>query len=378
MRKTVNILTQIQSGSDNPLFFIEECDFGVICKSSNCESVYWYDNRGSVGKFYNYFGLEKNIAILKEKKLNEILLNLTIDNARKIKEEIRDLLAFLDFGNYSVSYIESNNEQNKNGYNYYNIVFPKFDNSKFTEEELAEDFKFFFIKSVKERGNYIPPDIVDHSARSFYDAYESHIIATKHKSDLDNLRISFYREQIRSGKRPPIILLTCTSNHSILNSFIIDGHHKAVAYLQEEINPALINITGVASYSEDTINKLKQVSKMLYREQFEYLILSNYASHQLNEEICSDRYLTTYCQNGLVIKKYPNGIIRQKGNYSNNKKNGIIEWFYPDGSIEKREKYEEGRYICTYERYFHDGKLLQKGNENGIIECYDIYGNRIQ
>jgi hypothetical protein len=80
MRDTHNILTQIKAGTKNPLFKVEVCDFGVFCHSFNCESIYWYDNRGSVGKYYNYLGLKKRIALQKEKELNDKLLNLSIDN----------------------------------------------------------------------------------------------------------------------------------------------------------------------------------------------------------------------------------------------------------------------------------------------------------
>ena len=367
---------QIKAGTENPLFTVEVCDFGVFCKSFNCESIYWYDNKGSVGKYYNYLGKKKEIAIQKEKELNDKLLNLSISNLNEIKEDISGLLTILDLGIYSVNFQKSEEENGKYGLNYYNIIFPKFDKSNLKEEELTDDFKMIFNKLVSENGNYIPADIVDYSAISFYDGCETFIIATKKESELDNSRVEFYREHIKKGKRPPIIVLTCTHKQSTLNSFIIDGHHKALAYIQEKVNPALINISGEAKYVEDTLSKLKHASTLLFKDQFEYLILSNYASDLLNEEICKDEYLRKYCLDGWVEKKYPNGITRLMGNYLNNKKNGIIEWFYPDGSLEKRQKYENDKYICTYESYFYNGKLLQRGNESGLIESYDIYGSK--
>lgn len=45
---------------------------------------------------------------------------------------------------------------------------------------------------------------------------------------------------------------------------------------------------------------------------------------------------------------------------------------------EKRIKYKMGQFKCMYEHYFHDGRLLWRGDENGVIEQYDIYGNRLK
>lgn len=379
MRPTVNILPFTETGTSKPLFVIEECDFGVICKSINCESVYWYDNKGSVGKFYNFLGINKNEAILKENNLNNKLIDLTVENLADIKDDLLELLKIFEIGKYAINFSNSFEGHNENGFNYYNIIFPEHDKSEFTEENLKIEFERKFKNLLNEYGNNTWMDITDFSAVNFYDGYEAHILATKHKNNLDQSRIAFYREQIQKGKRPPIIILTCTTNRqSILNSFIIDGHHKAIAYIQEEVNPALITIDGEAKYCTNTLSKLKQASNNLYKDQFEYLISSRYSFDSINEEICKDEQLKSYCRNGLIEKYYPTGQLKMRCNYLNNKKHGYLECFYPDGSIEKREKYENGRYVCTYESYFHNGQLLQKGDENGIMESYDIYGNRIK
>ena len=366
-----------ETGTNEPLFAVEECDFGVICKSINCESVYWYDNKGSVGKFYNFLGISKKDAIQKEHSLNDKLIDLTIENVADIKNDILELLKILEFGKYAVNFSESFEGHNENGLNYHNIIFPEHDRFEFTEDNLKIEFEKKFENLIAEYGNNIGMDITDFSAVNFYDGYETHILATKHKKNLDQSRITFYRKQIQKGKRPPIIILTCTSRQSILNSFIIDGHHKAMAYILEEVNPSLITIQGKAKYCTNTLSKLRQVSNYLYKDQFEYLISSRYSFDSINEEICNDEQLKSYCRNGLVEKYYPTGQLKMRCNYLDNKKHGYLETFYPDGSTEKREKFENGRYVCTYERYFHNGQLLQRGDENGIIESYDICGNRI-
>ena len=110
----------------------------------------------------------------------------------------------------------------------------------------------------------------------------------------------------------------------------------------------------------------------------EYLISANYQFEEIIKEICSDSHLEEYCLIGNVEKFYPNGNLRMKGNYVESKRHGEFIWYFPDGTIEKRMKYEMGQWKATYEKYFHNGKLLIRGDDNGVIEQYDIYGNKIK
>jgi antitoxin component YwqK of YwqJK toxin-antitoxin module len=130
--------------------------------------------------------------------------------------------------------------------------------------------------------------------------------------------------------------------------------------------------------TKDLINDLRQITKTLYKEQLIFLIKQNYEFEEAMKQICSDEVLSEFCLNGEIKDYYPNGKLRQQGKYIQSKRDGIFCWYFPDGTLEKQEKYELGRYKCTYEKYFHNGSLLIKGNEKGILEQYDIYGNKIK
>lgn len=376
MKKRINIFENKEGGTDKPLFQIRLTDFGVICESKECESIYWYDNMGSVGKFYNLRGLNFEESKSKENTFNKLVLNFSSNKQIEIERAITDLLQILPKGKYSCTYLEPNVGHQENGLNFYNIIFPLYDKSISNEKEVRETFKIHFEEKIKERGNYLPPEYLNNSAVSFYDGYERHILATKHEQRLDENRVNFYKKQISKGNNPLIIVFTGIGKQEITNSFIIDGHHKAKAYIELKKNPFLINLTGEIIDSKNLLNDLKQCSNILYKEQMEYLISANYQFEELIKEICSDKHLKKFTLHGEIEKFYPNGKLWIKGNYIESKRNGEFVWYFPDGTLEKRVKYEMGQWKATYEHYFHNGKLLIRGDDKGIIEQYDIYGNR--
>lgn len=378
MKNRTNIFENREGGTDKPLFQIRITDFGVICESKECESIYWSDNMGSVGKFYNLKGVNSKDSKIKENSFNKLLLNFSLDNRIEIEKELTDLLQILPKGKYSCAYLEPNEGHQEDGFNFYNIIFPLYDKSISNEKEVRKTFKKYFDEKTKERGNYLPPEYLNSSAINFYDGYARHILATKHEGRLDENRVNFYKNEISKGNNPLIIVFTGVGKQEITNSFIIDGHHKAKAYVELNKNPFLINLTGDVINSKTILNDLKQTSNILYKEQMEYLISTNYQFEEIIKHICSDNHLQEFCLNGNVEKFYPNGKLWIKGNYVESKRDGEFIWYFPDGTLKKRVKYEMGIWKVTYEQYFHDGKLLIRGNDEGVIEQYDIFGNKIK
>jgi len=310
MKNRINIFENKEGGTDKPLFQIRITDFGVICESKECESIYWYDNMGSVGKFYNLRGLNFEESKNKEDSFNKLLLNFNLDNRIEIERELTDLLQILPKGKYSCTYLEPEVGHQENGFNFYNIIFPLYDKSISDEKKVRDTFEKYFDEKIKERGNYLPPEYLDNSAINFYDGYASHILATKHEGRLDENRVNFYKNEINKGNYPPLIVFVGIGEQEITNSFIIDGHHKAKAYIELKKNPYLILLKGEIINSKNVLGDLKQTSNILYKEQMEYLISANYQFEEIVKEICSDYHLEEFCLNGNVEKFYPNGKLR--------------------------------------------------------------------
>jgi uncharacterized protein (TIGR02996 family) len=88
---------------------------------------------------------------------------------------------------------------------------------------------------------------LEYSARSsasrelvqYYPSNQRHLVCTQTYQSLDDKRVTFFREQIRAGRRP--IVLTA-STEGAWCEFVIDGHHKLAAYDLERKRPTILGI----------------------------------------------------------------------------------------------------------------------------------------
>jgi hypothetical protein len=90
---------------------------------------------------------------------------------------------------------------------------------------------------------------------SYYDGYSDCFIFTQPSEQINPERVVFYETQIKAGLRPTALIYSGNfkemgkhDDGSVWQStmrtgtFIIDGHHKLMAYLNLKINPSLIRI----------------------------------------------------------------------------------------------------------------------------------------
>jgi antitoxin component YwqK of YwqJK toxin-antitoxin module len=77
---------------------------------------------------------------------------------------------------------------------------------------------------------------------------------------------------------------------------------------------------------------------------------------------------------------YPDGKVKAKGKYENNRKEGNWKYFFENGSVEQEGAYSKGKYAGIWKWYYPTGELWKEeeyynGREEGIYYEYDIYGN---
>lgn len=98
------------------------------------------------------------------------------------------------------------------------------------------------------------------------------IVATQH--EINQERVVFYINQIKEGKRPAAILYCSFYEHNIINKdgsltddsvysnfYVIDGHHKLVAYEKEGISPPIIFIAHLPDKLADVVPICNEVFK---------------------------------------------------------------------------------------------------------------------
>lgn len=383
-----NILAKHPVGSSEPTVEIIKSSFGEILRTEHSSGVVYYDQRGSVGKYYGYNGVSKEKCKQFDREFSELINTFNIESSTLLIDEITNVLSNFRAAVYDVNYYKSRPvtrsvEYNHNSkYKFYCAVWPYYIKSQ-GGEMSKRAFKLDFIERLK-KSNWVPTKLLDFMSRNYYDAYDYHIICSQHQSYLNRSRVSFYEREIKKGNRPPILVYQSLHNfYDSTGSFLVDGHHKLKAYENLSINPSVIEVVEYCEdQSEDNINeliyKLRVAEKSLFTEQLIDLIKQNYKYEStILDRICKDDKLFSICRSGYRKETYPNGSLKFEGKIINFKREGVCIDYYPDGTIKSKTMYKNGNEEYSILKYYHNGQLLLRGDENGVQEKYSIDGEKL-
>ncbi len=176
----------------------------------------WYDCSGSVGKYYAVANLDGAVTENLVKEINQVLID---GKDGEIFSGIKKFMRLFSSGNYTVTI-------NRTGFKEYELIYadPKGD-----------------LKKRAINWGYYPQDEC--------------FVFTQPFSTVDNQRVAYYAELIRNGLKPkPVVLHSgfvdrgknpdgtdwVYSNNSAF--FILDGHHKFMAYKQLGVDPEFVLI----------------------------------------------------------------------------------------------------------------------------------------
>ncbi|WP_194819882.1 hypothetical protein [Nocardia sp. XZ_19_385] len=88
----------------------------------------------------------------------------------------------------------------------------------------------------------IVTDVEPEEPQSWYPGDWTYLVPTEAWPPTDEVVVQQYRDLIRHGVRPAIIGLRTISRRQ-WSGFVLDGHHKLLAYLHEDIIPSMVWIT---------------------------------------------------------------------------------------------------------------------------------------
>lgn len=161
----------------------------------------WYDLKGSVGQYLVFTGHTRGADYAHQLRK---FVDGAPDESRYLAEQIEPLLALFAPGTYSIEY---------------------------TPSEAGEPV--YTIECLSPA----------HAAQELFEYYPvrcRNLVCTQVSESLDAGRVEFFRERIRAGFRPVVLI---TSAERTYGDFVIDGHHKLAAYRQERVQPAILSIT---------------------------------------------------------------------------------------------------------------------------------------
>ncbi|WP_196888425.1 hypothetical protein [Aureivirga sp. CE67] len=226
-------------------------------------SFSWYDCAGSLAKYLCIFPDKNNF---RETVRNKIQMNLNKDftnDKDSLFELLEPILSLFENGEYSLSFCNSENRQ----FFYYRTSFDNFE---------KKHLKSFYIEFAIEKDENFKPDKnlrIDSYTYNYYDLNSICFIATEPKSNINWDRVKYFEEEIKKGKRPFAIIFSSdfiskTSEADWISEyFILDGHHKLIAYSNLKIYPAIALITKINNSEFDLKFDFEALKKRLYPSQ---------------------------------------------------------------------------------------------------------------
>ena len=117
----------------------------------------------------------------------------------------------------------------------------------------------------------------------------------------------------------------------------------------------------------------------------------NYRNGFIYSEERINRYDSGNKRTGIWRDLYPDGLIKEDGNWANGLRNGVFKFFNKKGELEKLEKYEDGVLVIDEastaildirEEFYENGKVKNSGpyrlgKKQGNFREYDSNGNQI-
>jgi antitoxin component YwqK of YwqJK toxin-antitoxin module len=349
-------------------------------------STVWYDCRGSLGKYLCSLPHE---PAYREEIRKRILLHLDVDYTNKTEElyqVISPLLQLFSNGKYSLGFYHSLNNKyfeytssrdNFTVIHQYDwcLLFSNATRLQDKETKIAEYEALIQERASKQEATL---DILDFTTASFYDANSRCFIATQTRSEINEERVKYFESQILNGKRSAAIIFNCMMDYGDLRSadYVLDGHHKLLAYYNLKIAPSLIVITRLPDTRQEVEFNMEELIEVLYPWQVEH-ILQNweekdyYISDLLSNPVSK---IHQFVKNGHHQVFHKNGQLKHEAFYVNDKVEGEARWWFDNGQLEQIKYFKNGLSVGIWKRWYKSGQVqsIHPFNEQGQLHGHTI------
>ncbi|NRA49425.1 MAG: hypothetical protein HRU12_09860 [Phaeodactylibacter sp.] len=337
---------------------------GDILLTKEPNVITWYDCQGSVGKYVCQINdlSQSDKASLNDKLTfllnsgDDIDLNELLTDSEKFLSIFpkQDLIVT----SYDPNEYASADKSLYLKFQEWDIIFPKVvDKNK--ENQILDQFLQYFTDQVNSYGR-VAGTLVGFSSSGFYDGCSSYFIATQPETIINTQRVEYYEQLIRSGKRPYCLVLN-NEAHEIENYYLIDGHHKLIAYKNLKENPRIIEVSLTAN--EGLFDALDSTCTLifnaLYDWQCKHIFDNSFCSVQCVQRIKQSpgNPFNKFIKQDYVEEVWANGNIKARGSYKDNIPEGIVDSFFENGNPKSIAYYENGKCLRYLKSWFHTGEL---------------------
>lgn len=266
-------------------------EVGSYFKFNTPTSIVWYDGYGSIAKFLSILPYNQEYRNEIADRINNSVYEDFTNRENEAYELIKPLLELFENGKYAFGFSTS---ENKSFFRYWDtsnwedVKYQPWalEICKSTIKSEEEDFKNKYLLNRRHSES-----LLDFSTYNFYDGNYKALIATQPEESIVQERVNFYENEIQQGKRPFAIILskTCRVSDEINGviyeddiysaDFVLDGHHKLLAYQRLNIYPPILSIEFYPEYKNNLEYDLEELKQLLYYWQYEHMVKKINNSH---------------------------------------------------------------------------------------------------
>ncbi|MCX6317297.1 MAG: hypothetical protein NTW29_08400 [Bacteroidetes bacterium] len=348
-------------------------------------TVVWYDCRGSVGKYFSVLPYNEEYRTTVRNKINANLTQDFTGNEEGLYELLHPLFPLFQNGEYGLSFYSNKEKEffqyqssydnfTQNHYFPFEVVFAQ-KTTDFANQEVIRGEHKAYLKKMETVENNYTLDVLEYSTHGIYTGEQS-FFATQPMDNIDQDRVRYFEERITSGERPFAVIFNAYLAAADTESsyFILDGHHKLLAYQELGIYPPIALITHFPKNKLETAFDVELLSERLYPWQVEHILKHWEGKDEYIEQALQnpDSRLHSIVKNGDHEEYHDNGKLKHKAFYKNDKVDGPSMYWYDNGQVQKEHYYKNGVRSGTWRDYYRSGKIefIQPYNEEGI--CHGI------
>jgi len=361
---------------------IRASEIGSYFRCRKPLATVWWDNEGSAGRNLCLLPYDQDY---RNEVRNRLLNNLNedyTDRLGELKELIDPLLMLFPSGKYRLNYYSGRDglfqyspyfdDNRKIHYAGWQFAFSEPVNIQDKELKLKEYQQYV---AAFEKGKGHLNTLIGYTTGGFYDANDWVFTATQPMSGIDQERVKHFENEISNGARPFAIIFN--SNFDLLDpanglddavSYVIDGHHKLLAYQNLNVLPSIVAITYYPKSMDDIEFDVEELIDVLYPWQME---------HILTYWTPPDKYLNNpdstvhrFIKNGHVKIFHENGQPAHEAFYINDKIEEEAKWWYDNGQLQRLEYRKNGVLYGDWKYWYRSGNIQSEfsSNENGTGE----------
>lgn len=255
----------------------EHCNY---LKFQKPVSIVWHDGYGSIGKFLSILPYNEQYRNEIAGRINNNIYENYTNREIEAYNLLKPLFGVFESGKYLVKFYSSGKyfeyEQSNNEISRYEDWKLEISGSSKIEKskKLYYEYVAFFIKNSITK-KYGDTNCLDYTTHNYYDGNYLALIATQPIDSISNERVKFFLDEIERGKRPFVILFRryVEANDDYSSDFVIDGHHKLIAYKKLNVSPPILSIEQITNKAESLEFILQDLKNHLYPWQYRHLSL---------------------------------------------------------------------------------------------------------